>query len=105
MAADHRLTETETRIDDHLRPLAGGRVRGEENARDFGGDHDLRHHRHRHRRLVDAVLMPVRDSSLGPKRSPAVLDRRHEGFSAPHVQVRLLLAGKGQVGQILGIGG
>ena len=72
---------------------------------DFGVDHDLHHHGHGHALVVDRHLVAVVDGLRCPQRRPAFFDRLGHLLAAPYVQVGFLLAGKGQVGQILGIGG
>ena len=48
---------------------------------------------------------PVTDGPLGPQRRPAVAHRLDDGLDAANVQVGVVLAGKGQVGQIFGVCG
>ena len=101
VTADHRLSEAEAGFDDQLRALAGGGVGGEQNARDLRRHHDLGHDRHRHRSLVDAVLMAIGDRLRGPQRRPAVLHRRNHGVGSANVEVGLLLSGERQIGEVL----
>ena len=63
-----------------------------------------RDHRHGDRIVLDAHLVPVGHGPGRPQGCPAVPYGRHDGIGAAYVEVGVLLAGEGHVGEILGVG-
>ena len=67
--------------------------------------HLLHDHRQGDRGLIHAVAGPIADGACRPEAAEAVDNGGKQIVLAQHVQERVLLAGKGQVRQVLGGGG
>jgi len=102
-AIGHRSAEAQRCFDEDTL-LAGGGVPREGHARSLSVDHHLHHHGHDGlvRRL--ALPRPVEYGPLRPERRPAIFDGLQQELFATDGQERVLLAGKGCCGQVLGRG-
>ena len=104
LPAHDGLAQAPGRREHGLVALAGDRVGGEQNARRLRRHQHLHDHRQADRALVDAVPRPVTDHPRRPQRGPAPPDRVQHTAGALDVEERVLLAGEGEVGQVLGRG-
>jgi hypothetical protein len=99
--ADHRFAEPPRRVDHGRSAVAGDRVGREQDAGCVRG-HELLHNDGQRDVVVrDAAPVAVGHGARVPQRRPAALDRVQQAV-APDVEVGVLLAREGQVGQVLG---
>ena len=104
LAGDEGLAQAQRRLGDHLGALAVEGVGGKEDARDLGRHHLLHDDGQGQVVVGDAVPQAVADGPGGPQAAPAAHDRLQQVFYADDVEQGVLLAGKGQLGQVLGGG-
>ncbi len=100
LAADQRLAEAQRRVDRALGAPAAHRVGGEQHACGFRLHHRLHDDREGDALLRDGVPGAVAERAGRPQAAPAPHDRVLQRFGARHVQVGVLLPGKGKIGQV-----
>jgi len=101
---DDGLTETRVGVYNGLTALPRDRVRGEQDAGDRRVDHPLHDDGEAHTVRVDPVRSPVADGTIRPQRGPATPHRVEHGLDTDDVKVRILLARKARLGQVLSRG-
>ena len=104
-AADQGFAQAERGLDDGFGAPPRKGVGGEQDTRCFALHHLLHDHRQGDRGLIHAVAGPIADGACRPEAAEAVDNGGEQIVLAQHVQERVLLAGKGQVRQVLGGGG
>jgi hypothetical protein len=90
-AALQRFAQSEARVDRRHLPIRRDRVRGEQDPRDLREHHPLDHDGHLDATVIDAVLQPIRDSSIREQRGPATGNMREHALGSDDVQIRVLL--------------
>jgi hypothetical protein len=104
LARHDRLAQPVARVEQQLAALAGGRIGGEQHARDIGRYHHLDDDGHRNVDVTHAHAPAVGNRAGRPERGPAASHRREQGIGAAYVQQRFLLPCERAAGQILGGG-
>ena len=94
-AGDERLTEAEAGLHGAEPPVGRDGVGREQDAGRLWEDHLLHDHRHAGLAVVEAIVQPVGHGALGEQGGPAPTDVREHRSRPHHVQVGVLLAGKG----------
>ena len=105
LTGDERLAQAQDGVNDHFAALAVERIGRKEDAGCRAGDHLLHHDGQRHALLVNPVARAIPDGARRPQAAPAVDDRGKQGLIADDVQVGVLLASKGEIGQVFSRGG
>ena len=101
---DDGFAEARARVYDCLPALPGDRVRGEQDPSDRRVDHPLHGDCEAHAVWVDPVRSPVAYGAVRPQRGPAASHRVDDRLCTDHIQIRVLLARKARVRQVLGRG-
>src|ERR1043166_1223708 len=104
-SADDGFAETEIRVENYFVEIAADRVDAEADARDVALDHLLHHDGHRRKRVVEALLMAIRDRAVEPERQEARLDLLEDLFRAGTIQIRLVLSGERRACEVFHGGG